>query len=189
MATNKMGRTAGYVSMGEIIDRMDPTQSGKHKVKWKSGGANQDQMGGNDDHPWSHMLHPSHNPSLNQTGGPHVGLRPGSKVMGISMDGQDFFILGSMPSTGKGEADGKPTYDSDIAQHSKDDSSGGDGVGGQPRNGDVRLQLKEGEGGVPQQMDNTDSKSITLWAEEDSTNGKAKEPKKETIANGDTMSA
>jgi hypothetical protein len=190
MATNKFGRTGGFVSMGEIIDRMDPTQSGQHKVKWKTGGANQDQMGGNDDHPWSKTLSPSHNPSLNQTGGPHTGMRPGTKVMGISMDGQDFFILGTMPSSGKGSADGSPTYDSDIPQHAKDSSSGGDGVGAQPRNGDVRLQLKEDDSGAPMDSDGGgDSKSITKWAEEESTNGKADKPAKETVANGDAETA
>lgn len=186
MTTNKMGRLGGFVSIGEVIDRMDPTQSGQHKVKWKIGGANQDQFGGKGDHPWSKSLYPSSNPSLNQTGGPHTGLRPGTKVMGISLDGQDFFIIGSMPSSGKGEADGNPTYDSDIPQPAKDENSGE--VGAQPRHGDVRLQIKEDDSGVSSGSSN-DGKSITLFGEEESTNGAAKEPKKETIANENMMAA
>ena len=188
MTTNKWGRTGGFVTVGEVIDRMDPTQSGKHKVKWKSGGANQDQLGGGDDHPWSGTIHHAANPSLNQTGGPHTGLRPGTKVFGMSIDGQDFMIMGTMPSTGSGSPDGSPTYDSDIPQSAKDGNGGGE-VGAQPRNGDVRLQLQEDETGAAMAGGSSDSRSITKYAEEDGNNGASLQPHQETIANHDKMSA
>jgi hypothetical protein len=187
MATNKLGRTGGYVSMGEVIDRMDPTQSGQHKVKWKIGGANQDQFGGNDDHPWSKSVYPSHNPSLNQTGGPHTGMRPGTKVVGISLDGQDYFILGTMPSSGSGSTDGNATFNSDIPQPAKDTQSSG-GVAAQPNNGDVRLSIQEDSTGMNSGT-TSDGKSVIQFGVDESTNGAAKEPTLESVANENTMSA
>lgn len=189
MTTNKWGRTGGFFTVGEVIDRMDPSQSGKHKVNWKTGGAAQDQLTDTGDHPWSSTIHPSSDPSLNQTGGPHTGLRPGTKVFGISIDGQDYMIMGTMPSTGSGSPDGSPTYDSDIPQPAKDSSSGADGVGVQPRHGDVRLQLTEDGTGSAQPNDNADTKSIIQFGVDESTNGAAKEPGKETIANQNAMTA
>jgi hypothetical protein len=44
-------------------------------------------------------------------------------------------ILGSVPSGGKGDADGQPEYDSDIPQPGKVESNG-EGGGNQPRHGD-----------------------------------------------------
>lgn len=138
MTTTNYGRTAGFFSTGEVKDRMDPTQSGLLRVNWNIGGANQDTLG-KEELPWSKVLYNSSDPALKQTGGPHVGLREGSKVFGFSLDGQDWVILGSIVQGGKGEPDSNPTYDSDIPRPAKSQQVDGPsyGVDPQPRYGDV----------------------------------------------------
>jgi hypothetical protein len=171
MATNQFGRTGGFFSVGEVVDRFDPTQSGLLKVNWNMGGANQNEIG-KTDLPWSKALYPSSNPSLKQTGGPHTGLREGSRVFGFSMDGQDYVILGSIVQGGKGEPDGKPEYDSEIPRPAKSEKVEGDGQGQvdpQPRYGDKN--------------DIVTQKSIWKYAEEEGGQDKkaAKYPSYETV--------
>lgn len=123
--------------MGEVINRKDdPTQTGQCKVKWNMGQVAQSDMS-EGDLPWSKSLMSRHSASIKGIGGPHTGYLEKSKVYGLSIsgDGQDMIILGSVPSGGKGEVDGKPEYDSDIPQPGKVESNG-EGGGSQPNHGD-----------------------------------------------------
>ena len=135
MTDKSFGHTGGFFVFGEVVNRKDdPTQTGKAKVRWNIGGINQSQMS-ESDLPWSGALFPVSNPSLSGTGGPHTGLREGSKVVGISPsgDGQDVIMLGTVVSAGKGGTDGSKTFDSDIPIPAKDQSTGGQT---QPKSGD-----------------------------------------------------
>lgn len=139
MAEKQAGRasTTGLV-MGEVMNRKDdPTQTGQCKVKWNMGQASQSNMS-EDDLPWSKSMMSKHSASIKGVGGPHTGYLEGSKVYGLSTgaDGQDFVILGSVPSGGSGSPDGQPTYDSDIPQPGKTQNNG-QGGGSQPKYGDM----------------------------------------------------
>lgn len=98
----------------------DPWQAGHVKVQWEVGSAAQDQLGVGD-LPWTRVMFPSTNPSLKKTGGPHTGLRVGSKVYGWPVDGagQDFVIVGSLLSAGTGEPDQQQTNDSEAPTGTK----------------------------------------------------------------------
>lgn len=151
---SRFGRSGGYLTVGRVVNvEDDPTQSGQVRVIWETGAASQDTLD-EKDVPWTRTMFPTTNPSLEQTGGPHTGLRKGSKVYGVPLgdDGQEFMIIGSVPSSGKGEADGKPELDSDIPQAAKDGEAR-DGES-QPRKGDVNAVV-------------TKDKSITLFGEEE----------------------
>lgn len=127
MTERNIGRTAGFVVFGEIMDRdSDPTQTGKCKVKWNIGGVNQSQMG-TEDLPYSSVMYPSSNPSLNNVGQAHTGLMKGSKVIGIpiSGDGQEIVIIGSMLSAGQGGTDGTQNYKSDLPIPGQSQENGG----------------------------------------------------------------
>lgn len=131
-----LGRHSGFIAVGEVVNRDDdPSQSGKVRVRWKTGSATQEAVA-DDDLPWTGSVFPSTNPSLGQTGGPHTGLQKGSTVIGIPLDGQgqDFLILGSVVSGGQSSPDEPAKFDSDIPQAGKSDSNGGES---QPRYGDV----------------------------------------------------
>lgn len=139
MAEKSMGSASrtGLV-MGEVVNRKDdPTQTGQCKVRWNLGQISQSEMK-EDDLPWSKSIMSSHSASIKGVGGPHTGYLEKSKVYGLSIsghDGQDMFILGSVPSGGKGDIDGQPEYDSDIPQPGKVESNG-EGGGNQPKYGD-----------------------------------------------------
>lgn len=130
-----LGRYSGFITVGEVVNvEDDPTQSGQARVKWLSGAAVADKVS-DEDRPWHPSLFPTSNPSLGQTGGPHTGLRKGSRVIGIPLDGagQDFLILGTIVKGGEGGSDGGAKIDSDIPQPAKIQQNGGED---QPRWGD-----------------------------------------------------
>lgn len=130
------GRTGGFLTVGEVVNvEDDPTQSGAVRVKWQSGSAVQTEVA-DEDLPWTKVVNPATNPSLDQTGGPHTGLRVGSRVLGIPLDGsgQEFLVLGSLVASGSGEIDEEGTVDSQIPQSAKVAQNGGET---QPRYGDV----------------------------------------------------
>jgi Gp5 N-terminal OB domain len=138
-ATGTASRT-GLV-IGEVISRQDPTQTGMVKVRWNLGQINQSDLK-EEDLPWSKSLMSRHSASIRGMGGPHTGYLAanegkgeGSKVYGISIsgDGQDFIVIGSVPSGGSGNPDGQPQYNSDIPQPAKQQDVGGIS---QPRYGD-----------------------------------------------------
>lgn len=120
------GRYSGHVVVGEVVDTADPWQSGSVRVLWHVGSAVQDQLS-KEDLPWSRVMFSSTNPSLGQVGGPHTGLRVGSKVYGMPVDGagQDFLVLGSVVSSGTGEPDQQQTPDSDIPTGAKQQTMDG----------------------------------------------------------------
>ncbi len=140
-ATGSASRTG--IVIGEVVNRLDdPTQSGMCKVRWNLGQINQSELK-EEDLPWTKSLMSAHSASLRGIGGPHtgyIGSNEGkgedTKVYGVSIsgDGQDFIILGSVPSAGKGDVDGVPQYDSDIPQPGKIEKNGQGQV--QPRYGD-----------------------------------------------------
>lgn len=138
MTESNLGRTAGFVAVGTVVNRKDdPSQTGKCKVRWNIGGVNQDQL---QEHelPWSDKLHGSSNPSLGNKGGIHTGLLEGSTVIGISPagDGQDIVIIGSLVKSGNGNPDSTPTWDSDLPIAAKDQNNG-QGGGSQPKYDDI----------------------------------------------------
>lgn len=137
MSLTNFGASSGFIAMGVVVDHEnDPSQSGMVKVRWMTGAAVQDQLS-DDDLPWTRTLFPSTDPALSQTGGPHTGLRKGSTVVGIPLDGQgqDYLVIGSTVKSGSGsEGGGQVTYDSDIPRAAKSASIGGQA---QPRYGDV----------------------------------------------------
>jgi hypothetical protein len=154
VAEQNYGRTGGYFTVGIVKNvEDDPTQTGLVKVQWQVGGGAQDQLG-EDDLPWTRCMFPASNPSLGQTGGPHTGLRVGSVVYGVPIDGagQEFMIVGSSPKSGDGDPDQDAQYDSDIPQPAKIQDVGGQD---QPRYGDVNaivtqesiVKYSEQEGG------------------------------------------
>jgi len=111
----------------------DPSQTGRCKVKWNIGGIHQNELS-LEDLPWSHSLVPGHNPSRNHTGGTHTGHQNGTKVLGISAggDGQEFFIIGSLPKGGDSTPDaGNPTYKSDLPYPALSQTNGGQEQAGQ----------------------------------------------------------
>lgn len=137
MAERNLGKSAGWISVGEVMNRDDdPSQTGSCRVNWKLGGISQDQLK-ESELPWSPSLSGSANPSLGHTGGPHTGHAKGSQVIGISPsgDGQDFIILGSMPKGGTGQPDGNPTYSSDLPYPALSQENGGEKQSG--KSGDV----------------------------------------------------
>lgn len=137
-----LGAYAGLISIGTVVDvENDPSQSGMVRVRWQTGSATQDKIQ-DDDLPWTRVLFPATNPSLSQTGGPHTGLRVGSTVVGIPLDGsgQEFLVIGTIVRGGSGGLDSPPVYDSDIPQPSKVQSNGGET---QPRFGDVNSVVSQ----------------------------------------------
>lgn len=131
------GQPSGFIAVGEVVDHLnDPSQSGMVRVRWKTGSAVQDQIA-DGDLPWTRTMFPSTDPALSQTGGPHTGLRRGSLVVGIPLDGQgqDYLVVGTIVRSGtSSEGGGQSQYDSDLPRPSKSDSIGGQA---QPRYGDV----------------------------------------------------
>ena len=154
MSNGHLGRPSGFIAIGTVVNHEDdPSQSGKVRVRWQSGAAEQHEIA-DGDLPWTGVLHSPHNPSLDQVGGPHTGLLKGSVVMGIPVDGagQDFIIIGSMVKGGKAGLDEPAQWDSQIPQAAKESSKGGES---QPRYGDVNgvvtqesiVKYAEAEGG------------------------------------------
>lgn len=131
-----LGRNSGFITIGEVVNHEDdPAQAGQVRVRWQTGAAQQHDVG-DEDLPWTQPMYPSTNPSLDQTGGPHTGLRKGSRVVGIPLDGQgqDFLILGTILRGGDATVDQPATFDSHIPQPAKTQQNGGET---QPRYGDV----------------------------------------------------
>jgi len=123
-----LGRTGGFFTFGVVVNRKDdPTQSGKCRVRWDIGGLNQSDLK-EEDLPWSGAAWPVTNHNIGHKGGPHTGLLENTKVFGFSPsgDGQDVIILGSLVSSGTGDRDGQPQYDSDIPVAAKDQENGGE---------------------------------------------------------------
>lgn len=146
MADKDFGRSSGIISVGTVVNRKDdPSQSGRLKVRWETGGLSQADMQESDLR-WSPTLFHSANPSASSNtqgaagtgpiGGPHTGLLEGSKVYGIpvSADGQTMLIIGAAPAAGNAQPDGSPTFDSNIPAEAKSQSNGGEN---QPRYGDT----------------------------------------------------
>ena len=128
--------------MGKVVNRKDdPTQTGRCRVRWNIGAASQSELG-DDDLPWSTSLQSSgSNPSKKGMGGPHTGYQEESSVYGFSIgDGQDFIILGSVPSAGNSDpsGSGQQRFDSEIPAAAKSETNGASGGGGesQPNFGD-----------------------------------------------------
>lgn len=140
------GRFAGHVVIGEVVDANSPYQDGAVRVKWRVGSAVQDELA-TGDLPWTRVMFPSTNPSVSRMGGPHTGLRVGSKVYGFPADGagQDFVIMGTMVSSGNGAPDDAQTPDSDIPTGAKVQQT--DDVR-QPHYGDKNDVATDASGGV-----------------------------------------
>lgn len=148
--------------IGEVVDRLsDPTQTGMVKVRWNMGQGTQSDMA-ESDLPYSKSLMSVHSASIRGIGGPHVGYigsnegnGGGSKVYGLSIsgDGQDFIVLGSVPSGGNGSIDSSPQYNSDIPVPGKVQQNGQGGS--QPQYGDKN-------GVVPTYKD----ESVILYAQQ-----------------------
>lgn len=131
-----LGQSSGFIAVGEVVNvDDDPSQSGRARVRWLTGSATQDQVG-DDDLPWTMPMFPTADPAMGQTGGPHTGLRKGSRVVGIPLDGQgqDFLIIGSLVRGGDGGVDQPAKFDSSLPQAAKVESNGGER---QARYGDV----------------------------------------------------
>lgn len=136
MSTRNLGAYSGYVAIGEVVDvENDPSQSGRARVRWRTGSATQSQVQ-DSDLPWTMTMFSSSDPATKQTGGPHTGLRKGSFVVGIPLDGQgqDFMIIGSILAGGEGGVDQPAQFDSDMPQAAKTQQNGGES---QRRYGDV----------------------------------------------------
>lgn len=104
-----------HVVIGEVTNVADPWQAGAVKVQWRVGSAVQDELS-DEERPWTRCLYPSTNPSLKQVGGPHTGLKVGSKVYGMPVDGsgQDFLIIGSIVPGSNGQPDQTNDPDSEV---------------------------------------------------------------------------
>jgi len=112
-------------------------------------------------------MFPPTNPSLGGVGGPHTGLKVGSKVYGSPTDGsgQDFLIVGTLVAGGKGDPDQEQKSDSDVPAEAKEQTK--DGLN-QPRYGDRRYDADAKK---------LDIKSIIQWAADE---GADKKPAKYT---------
>lgn len=112
-----------HLVVGEVSNVADPWQAGNVKVKWRVGSAMQDQLE-DADLPWTRVMHPPTNPSLGQVGGPHTGLKVGSKVYGVPVDGsgQDFIIMGTIVAGSNGQPDQTNDPNSDIPTAAKQQS-------------------------------------------------------------------
>jgi hypothetical protein len=136
MVDRNLGVTAGYWAIGKVVNvKDDPTQSGMVRVRWLLGALSQNAIG-DDDLPWSKVMFSPTNANIGAMGGPHVGLKVGTLVVGapIGGDGQDVLVIGSLGRAGSGDADGQPVFDSDIPWAAKTQTNGGQK---QPRYGDV----------------------------------------------------
>lgn len=149
MADRNLGRPSGYIAVGTVMDVDDPHQNGAVRVQWHIGAAAQDKLE-KTDLPWTKSMQPASDPSLGQVGGPHTGLRVGSRVIGFPYggDGQDYMIMGTVVAGSNSSStnlDEQPKADSDIPRSAKEAKK--DDVD-QPRYGDVNDVAKDDAGSV-----------------------------------------
>lgn len=136
MSVKSLGAYSGFIAIGEVVDvEGDPSQSGRARVRWRTGSATQSVIA-DGDLPWTKPMFSTSDPALSQTGGPHTGLRKGSMVVGVPVDGQgqDFLIIGSILPGGDGGVDQPAVFDSHMPQSAKVEENGGQR---QRRYGDV----------------------------------------------------
>lgn len=122
MSTDVTPGHAFSISLCQVVDVNDPTQSGMCRLKELVGSGQTSQLASDVSNlPWHPMLYPSTNPNLKNIGGPHTGIKVGSNVLVLNFgkDKQDRCVLGTMCAAGNATPDGQPQFDSNVPPHAK----------------------------------------------------------------------